>query len=74
MTRLNQRVDVAQPVLLLIRVGFQRILEMGQPGSRLFDLYGQNAQIVVRIRVIRLGLEDGAVEAFGVLQLSDLMM
>ena len=55
---LNQRVDITQPVLLLLRPGFECCGKIRQPGTGLLCLHGQNAQTVVGLRVIRLALQD----------------
>jgi hypothetical protein len=60
--------------LPLIRIRFQRRLEVGQSSSRLLRLHRKNTQIVIRIRVQRLHLQNGPVEALGVLEPTGLMV
>ena len=71
---LYQSIDVTQPILALIRIGFERRLEVKQTGSWLLYLHRQQSQIVVCIRVIRLSLQNSSVKTFGVLQLTRLVV
>ena len=64
----DQPIDVTQPVLTLGWGGFQRRLEVREAGKRPFCPQRQHPQIMVRLRVFRLGQKNGAVEPFGVLQ------
>ena len=71
---LDQRINITEPVLALIRVGFQCHLEVRQPGSGLLNLHRQHSQVMVRIRVTGLGLQNGTIKTFGVLQLASLVV
>jgi hypothetical protein len=69
-TRLDERIDVAQPILPSTRVGVAGCLELRQGGRKLAHLQRQNTEIVVRIRVIGLREQDIAIEALGLRQLT----
>ena len=60
---------VTKPELLNVWIGLKGRLEIGQGGGKLVDLHSQYAQIVVRIWVIRLRMQDRLIETLSVLQL-----
>ncbi len=68
LSRLCQRLDIAEPILALCRIGLQGRLEVRQCGGHLVHLDGQDSQIVVRVGVVGLCLKNGAVKPFGILQ------
>jgi hypothetical protein len=70
----DQRVDIAQPVLLLSRLSFQRSPQVPNRGSELVSLSEQYAQIVIRFGVIWLRLQNSAVERFSLLQAARLVV
>ena len=52
----------------MLRIDLYCQFEVGQSGSWLLHLDSQYSQIVVRVRMVGLDLQNGAVHAFGILQ------
>jgi hypothetical protein len=65
LVRQKQGFDVAQPVLAGFRTGFEGCDEVRQPSGRLLSLHFQLAELVVRLGVTRLRLDDRTIELLG---------
>ena len=70
----KQSLGIAQPILTLDRIGIQCGFQIGQGRLRLSDLHEQYAQVVVGIRMMRLGLQHQSVQPLGRLKFSGTML
>jgi hypothetical protein len=71
---LNKRIDIAEPELAIRRLRVERGVQVGKSGSRLIDLDGQDAKIVVSHGVRRVGLQDQLVEQSSLLEFAGALM
>ena len=56
--------------MLYLRIGFQRQLKKRYGFKRLANRHSQYTQIVVGIRVLRLGLQNGPIKVLCILKLA----
>ena len=55
---LKQCIDITQPVLPACRIGIQSSQKIWQPRCRLIHLYCQYSHVVIRLRMIRMFLQN----------------